>query len=80
MEIRLLTAKEFASKLRVHPSTVRRAIECGRIHAFRVGNGKKASFRIPESEIERMMAFDLTIVIETRAKELNEQSSSKDKI
>lgn len=75
MELNLLTAKEFAAKLRVHPSTIRRAIESGRIHAFRVGNGKKASFRIPESEIERMMAFDLTLLIEISANKINENRS-----
>lgn len=72
----LLSVKEFATILRIHPSTVRRAIIYGRIHAFRVGIGLKASFRIPKSEVERMMAFDLTSLIEKRAKELN---SSKNK-
>lgn len=66
----LLSVKEFAAILRTHPSTIRRAIESGRIHAFRIGKGKKASFRIPKTEIERMMAFDLTELIENRAKEI----------
>lgn len=63
---RLLTVKEFAAILRVHPITVRRAIEFGRIHGCRVGVGKKASYRIYESELERMMAFDLSKVIEMK--------------
>lgn len=63
MKNKLLTVKEFAALLRVHPITVRRAIEYGRIHACRVGTGKKASYRIFESELERMMAFDLSEII-----------------
>jgi len=52
---------EFAEKLRVHPNTVRNAIHSGRISAFRVGSGKRSMYRIPGSEIERMMAFDLMV-------------------
>lgn len=74
MVLVFLTVKEFASKLRIHPSTVRRAIQDGRIHAFRVGKGKKSTFRILESELERMIAFDLTILIENKAKEINEKN------
>lgn len=68
----LLSVKEIAAILRVHPSTIRRAIDYGRIHAFRVGFGKKAQYRIPKSEIERMMAFDLTNIIEHRTNKINE--------
>ena len=77
MKTNLLSVKEFASKLNVHPTTIRRAILYGRIHAFRVGAGKKASYRINETELDRMMAFDLTNIIETRAKEINEIKSKK---
>ena len=73
MKIILLTVKEFAAKLGVSPITVRRAIAYGRIHGFRVGTGKKASFRIAESELERMMAFDLTVIIEERKKDKNHE-------
>jgi excisionase family DNA binding protein len=78
MEIKLLTVKEFAAKFKVHPSTIRRAIECGRIHAFRIGNGRRASYRILESEIERVIAFDLTHLIDEKAKELNEKASRQE--
>lgn len=66
----LFTVKELAAILMVHPSTVRRAIKCGRISAFKVGVGKKATFRIFKSELERMAAFDVTEIIERRAREI----------
>jgi len=58
------TVPELAKALRVHVNTVYKAIKCGRIQAFRAGMGRKASFRINESEIERMMSFDAKILID----------------
>jgi len=49
-----LTVEEFANKLKIHPTTVRRAIKQGRIYASRPSAGKKAPFRISESELERL--------------------------
>ena len=72
------TVKAFASLLMVHPSTIRRAIVSGRISAFRVGQGKKSSFRIYKSELERMAAFDLTMVIEMRAREIAKTFQNND--
>lgn len=63
------TIKQFAEKLGVHPNTVRRAIKSGRIAAFRVGSGQKASFRIPHNEISRIALFDLKEMIENIIKE-----------
>lgn len=51
--------KEFASKLKVHPNTIRRAIKSGRISFIKIGSGKRPVYRIPYSEIGRMAAFDL---------------------
>lgn len=62
--LEFFTVKEFAKIFKVHPNTVYRAIDCGRIQAFRVGQGKKASFRIFKTEIERMAAFDANEMIE----------------
>lgn len=59
-----LSIKEFAAKLKVHPNTIRRAIKSGRINGFRVGGGKKSSYRIPASEIGRIALFDLEEFIE----------------
>jgi excisionase family DNA binding protein len=58
-----LTITEFSVLLRIHPQTVRRAIKNGRIHAFRVGIGIRAGFRIPRSEINRMAIVDLENII-----------------
>ena len=58
------TIDEFAKKLRLHPNTIRRSIKCGRITAFRVGFGKRASYRIAHSEIGRIQLFDLEAMIE----------------
>lgn len=57
------TIKKFAEKLGVHENTVRRAIKKGRIGTFRLGEGKKARHRIPHTEIDRIMLFDLRLII-----------------
>lgn len=62
-----MTVKEMAVKLRVHPVTIRRSIESGRIQAFKVGKGERSSWRIPETEIDRMATFDLMKVVEKEA-------------
>ncbi len=67
-----LSAKEFASKIRVHYNTVLRAIKSGRLNAVRIGEGKKASFRIAKSEINRIAVCDMeemiTRIIEEKIK------------
>lgn len=60
----IFTVDECAFILRVHPNTVRNAIKCGRIQAFRVGIGKRAAYRIFSTEIQRMAEFDATEMIE----------------
>jgi excisionase family DNA binding protein len=47
----LLTVKETAARLGLHPMTVRRKIERGEIPAVRLGH-KGASIRIDEAELE----------------------------
>lgn len=42
----LLTPREAAKELRVHPRTILRRIEAGELPAIRVGNGPRAPFRI----------------------------------
>lgn len=54
-----LSAKEFASLIRVHYNTVIRSIKVGKLNAVRIGYGKKAAYRIPVSEIHRIALYDL---------------------
>lgn len=71
MNEQFYTIKEFAALLLVHPTTIRRGIKCGRIQALRVGQGAKSTYRILKTEVERMMSFDVTQIIEKRAQELS---------
>ncbi len=58
------SVKELAEHLNVHPNTIINGIKCGRIKAFKVGQGKTASWRIMRYEVERMVALDATEIIE----------------
>lgn len=49
-----LTVEEFAARIKMHPASVRRAIKQGKIYACRPSVGKRARFRIAESELERL--------------------------
>ena len=49
-----LTVEEFAQRIKMHPTSVRRAIKQGKIYAMRPSMGKKAPYRISESELERL--------------------------
>jgi excisionase family DNA binding protein len=50
----LLTVKEAAVRLRLHPMTVRRMIRDGRIPAVQLG-GRGASIRVDSDELERLL-------------------------
>lgn len=52
------TVEEFAKKLKVPKTTIRKAIREGRIHAFRPGIGKRSPYRIFESEFTRLILVD----------------------
>lgn len=67
MEQDFLTVQEFADLMRLNYHTITRSIKNGRINAFRVGVGKKSPFRIPRSEIYRIAACDLNVLIEKEA-------------
>ncbi len=49
-----LTVAEAAAELRVHPETVRVWLREGKLQGALVG-GKRAGYRIPRSEIERVL-------------------------
>lgn len=54
MSVNFLTLEEFAERIKLHPTTIRRAIKQGKIFASRPSTGKKAPYRIAESELERL--------------------------
>lgn len=54
MNLNFLTVQEFAERIKMHPTSVRRAIKEGKIFASRPSLGKKAPYRISESELERL--------------------------
>lgn len=58
-----LSIKEFAILICVHQNTVRRAIKNGKISAFRIGSGKRASYRIARCEINRVALVDLEEIV-----------------
>ncbi len=62
--LKFYTVTELAELLGCHYNTIRNNIKCGRINAFRVGRGKRASLRIYEEDVKRMMEFDAKKVID----------------
>jgi len=54
MDMNFLTVEEFAKKIKMHANSVRRCIREGKIFATRPSLGKRAPYRIPESELERI--------------------------
>lgn len=60
---------QFAKKLGVSVSTIRRAIKAGRISAFRIGSTKRSTFRIAHSETHRLGVVELRDLIDKIIKE-----------
>lgn len=60
MNERYLTVKQMAEILNVSTQSIRRSLRSGRLHGIRITGDKKAHYRIPASEIERMhtMSFE----------------------
>jgi excisionase family DNA binding protein len=54
MSINFLTLEEFAKRVKMHKNSIRRAIRNGKIFATRPAGGKRAPYRIAESELERL--------------------------
>ena len=54
---RLLTTKEVAAVLRVHPTTVYRLMKSGRIPNIKVGS----DYRVSSSRLEQLMATQGTV-------------------
>ncbi len=49
----LLTVADVADRLRIDPETVRVWLRTGKLRGSRIG-GKRAGWRIPESEVQRI--------------------------
>lgn len=54
MEPEFYTVEEFAEKFRVSARAIRKAIQSGRIRAFKIGESRKFPWRIPFSEFYRI--------------------------
>jgi len=54
MDVNFLTVEEFAKRIKMHPTSVRRSIKQGRIFATRPSVGKRGPYRVAESELERL--------------------------
>jgi excisionase family DNA binding protein len=57
MPDRFITVQEAAEQLRVHPQTVRLWLREGKLRGRLIG-GRKSGYRIPASEIERLLSPD----------------------
>ncbi len=57
MSDRFLTVQEAAEQLRVHPQTVRLWLREGKLRGRLIG-GRKSGYRIPASEIDRLLLPD----------------------
>jgi excisionase family DNA binding protein len=55
---KFFTVKEVSELLRVSESSVRNYVQRGIIKAIRIGTGKRATIRIPQSEIEALIGKD----------------------
>lgn len=50
------TVTEVATRLKVHPVSVRRFIKDGRLRVVRLGHGHKAAVRVPESALQEFLS------------------------
>lgn len=55
----ILTTDEFAKKIKTNRRTVIKLIKDGKILAFRLSDSPKSPYRIKESEVERLISFEL---------------------
>ena len=63
------TVDEFSKELRMHRNTILRRIKSGLIQALNLGTDKRACYRIPISEKERICLFNLERIIEKKVEE-----------
>jgi len=56
---KIYTVSQFAQRIGATRGMILRMIKNGRILAFRLSDCKKSAFRIRESEIDRLISFEL---------------------
>ncbi len=54
MSVNFMTVEQFAERMKISAVSVRRSIQQGKIFATRPSMGKRAPYRIAESELERL--------------------------
>lgn len=64
-ELRLLTVREVAERLRSSPETVRRWLRQGKLRGFRPG-GTKLGYRVSEEELQRFIKLSQVTQVETQ--------------
>ena len=74
-----LSVKNFADLVNLHQNTIRRSIKDGRLSAFKIGSGKRAKYRIPRSEINRISMIDLEKIVEKMVQDKLDSSLKIDK-
>ena len=60
-----LTVREVAQILRVSDSTIRNYIKQGLIKAIKLGNNRRATVRVPKSEVEKFYGASSTEEIQS---------------
>jgi excisionase family DNA binding protein len=68
MDGKFYTVSEFAKKLNVPESSIRKSIRFGRLHAFRPGIGKRSPYRIYESELTRILMVPFEEIMKEKGK------------
>ena len=76
----IMTLKEFAEYIHVHPNTVRKMIRTGQLASFKSGTAKNSSYRIARSETLRLALINLHEIIDEKAEQKVKQKSYSDPI
>lgn len=72
MNNNVLSVNEFAKRIKSSRLTVVKMIKEGKILAFRISDSPKSHYRIRESEIDRLISFELHKRMDKDKKEKND--------
>jgi excisionase family DNA binding protein len=78
--LKFYTVNGLAKLLGCHYNTILNNIRCGRINAFRIGMGKRASLRIYEQEVKRMIEVDAKKTIDAEVEKRVAEELAKRKV